>query len=77
MQFDVFVQGNFYKSLAAKNSGEVLAIVARDIKKSLVPGFDSSKNHDIKVVPKVVEDAFDNMDSNRDGRISRDEFKTK
>jgi Ca2+-binding EF-hand superfamily protein len=77
MQFDVFVQGKLYKSLAAKNSGEVLAIVARDIKKSLVPGFDSSKSHDIKVVPKMVEDAFDNMDRDRDGRISRDEFKTK
>jgi len=75
MQFDVFVQGNFYKYLVAKNSGEVLAMVARDIKAGLVPGFDPSKNHNIKIISSS-ESAFDHMDRNHDGHITRDEFGT-
>jgi len=53
MQFQVFVQNKLYKSLVAKNSGEVLALIARDIKAGLVSGFDPSKNHDIKIVAKA------------------------
>lgn len=49
MHFEVFVQDKFYKSLEAKNTGEALTVVARDIKSGLVPNFDSSKNHEIKL----------------------------
>lgn len=73
-QFDVFVQDSFYKTISAKNTGEVLAIVARDIKGGLVPGFDSTKDQNLRVVLKQPEDAFGNMDKNGDGSISRDEF---
>lgn len=73
-QFDVFVQGKFYKTVSAKNTGDALALVARDIQKGLVSGFDSSKSHNVKVVRKVGENAFDNLDKNKDGNISREEF---
>ena len=73
-QFDVFVQDSFYKTISAKNTGEVLSIVARDVKQGLVANFDSSKNQNIKIVLKQPEDAFGNMDSNGDGSISREEF---
>jgi hypothetical protein len=52
MKFDVFVQGNYYKEVTAKNAGDALAIVAGDIQKNLVPGFDSSRNHEIRLVSK-------------------------
>jgi Ca2+-binding EF-hand superfamily protein len=59
--------------IVANKVGEVLALVAKDIKSGLVPSFDKSKNHDIKVVSK--EDAFEHMDRNHDGKITREEFK--
>lgn len=51
-QFDVFVQNKFYKTMSAVNVGKILPLVANDIKEGLVPGFDNSKNQDIKIVPK-------------------------
>ena len=51
-KFDVFVQGKFYKTLSANHVGSVLSMVANDIQQGLVPGFDSSKDHNIKIVTK-------------------------
>jgi hypothetical protein len=51
-KFDVFVQGNFYKEVSAKNTGDVLAMISKDIQNNLVPGLDSAKNHEIKIVRK-------------------------
>jgi hypothetical protein len=52
MQFDVFVQGKLYKTVSAKNVGNVLVMVSDDLRKGLVTHFDSSKNHEIKIVRK-------------------------
>ena len=51
MQFNVSVQGSFYKTVAAPNTGVVLSIVAEDIAAGLVPDFDPAADHDIVVQP--------------------------
>lgn len=72
--FDVFVQGFFYKTISAKSAGDVLGIIGKEISDGTVPGFDPLKQHDIKIVPSLVRGRFEEMDANEDGFITRDEF---
>lgn len=51
-QYDVYVQGKFYKTISAKNTGEVLAVVGNDIRNNVVVGVDHNKNHDVKIVAR-------------------------
>lgn len=51
-QFDVYVQNQFYKTISAKNTGDALTVVANDLRKGLVSHFNSSKDHEIKIVSK-------------------------
>ena len=53
MQFNVSVQGSFYKTIEAPNTGVVLALVAADIAAGLVPDFDPAANHDIVIQPSA------------------------
>lgn len=52
MQFNVYVQGKFHKLMTARNAGEALVMVARDVKSGAVAGFNPAKDHDIKIVAK-------------------------
>lgn len=52
MVFDVYVQDNFYKTMEGNNVADVLKQVGHDINSNLIPNFDSSKNHNVKIVPK-------------------------
>jgi len=49
MKFDISVQGKFYKTVEAPNTGAVLNIAAEDIAAGLVPDFDASEPHDISI----------------------------
>lgn len=51
-QYDVYIQGKFYKTISAKNTGEVLAVVGNDIKTNAVVGIDYNKSHDVKIVTR-------------------------
>lgn len=42
MRFNVSVQGNFYKSITAANTGAALSLVSADIANGLVPNYDAS-----------------------------------
>ena len=52
MLFDVYVQDTFYKVIEASNVTDVLRIVGTDISNNVVPNFDKTKNHDIRIVPQ-------------------------
>lgn len=52
MQYDVSVQGNFYKTIEAPNTGAALSAVSNDIANGLVPNFDPDADHDIVLTPK-------------------------
>lgn len=52
MKYDVYVQGQFHKTVNANNMAEVKAMVERDIKVGAVSGFDPEKETKIKVLPK-------------------------
>ena len=56
MEFNVSVQGAFYKTLAAANTGAALSAVAEDIAAGLVPGFDETKPHNISITPVAETD---------------------
>ncbi len=56
MQFDVTIQGHFYKVMEGNNIGEVLKEITQDMINNkiveLIPSFDINKNHDVNIVPK-------------------------
>ena len=52
MKFDVSVQGSFYKTIEAENTGAVLSAVANDIANNEVPNFVPGQPHNIVIVPK-------------------------
>ena len=56
MEFNVSVQGAFYKTLSAVNTGAALTIVAEDIAAGRVPGFDETKPHNISIIPAAESD---------------------
>lgn len=51
-EFEVYVQGKFYKTVSAENTGEVLRIVISDIGAGLVPDFNPEEAHNIRIVNK-------------------------
>lgn len=51
MKFDISVQGKFYKTVEAPNTGAVLNIAAEDIAAGVVPDFDHDQPHDIVITP--------------------------
>lgn len=55
MKFNVSVQGNFYKTVTAPNTGSALAAVSVDILNGLVPNLNPDLPHDILVVPHAVD----------------------
>ena len=57
MQFDVSVQGTFYKTITAPNTGSALAAVSTDIANGLVPNLNPDL---IKLIQKCqfVFDSF-------------------
>lgn len=56
MKFDISVQGKFYKTVEAPNTGSVLALVAGDIAAGRVPDLDTDEPHDISITPVVEID---------------------
>jgi hypothetical protein len=50
--FEVSVQGKVYKTVSAKNVGEVLGVVAKDMKNGAVAHYDSSKSANVRIVSK-------------------------
>lgn len=58
MEFDVSVQGNFYRKIVAPNTGAALAQIIKDISDNLVPGFDPEKPHSV-ILSKPTIDPFD------------------
>ena len=49
VQYQVFIQDQFYKIIEANNTGEVLAIIAKDIQNG-IPSMDYNQSHNIKIV---------------------------
>lgn len=62
MEFNVSVQGGFYKTITAANTGAALGQVIKDIADSLVPNFDASKPHNI-VITRPTPNPFDQWES--------------
>jgi hypothetical protein len=54
MQFDVLIQNRFYKTISAANTGEVLAVIAKDISAGIVPDFDGALPHNIVIKPNQL-----------------------
>lgn len=52
MIFNVYVQDNFYKTMEGSNVADILKQVGDDILNHLVPNFDPTKNHDVRIVPQ-------------------------
>lgn len=52
MIFDVYVQDSFYKAIEGSNVADVLKQVGLDIVNNLIPNFDHTKNHDVRIVPQ-------------------------
>jgi hypothetical protein len=51
MEYDVYIQDNFYKTISATFVSNILRIVTFDIHNNLVPNFDDSKPASIKIIP--------------------------
>lgn len=56
MQFDVSVQGHFYKVMEGNNVGEILKQVTQDMINNVIvetiPTFDINQPHNVSIVPK-------------------------
>lgn len=56
MQFDVSVQGHFYKVMDGENVGQILKQVTEDMVNNLIieiiPTFDINQPHNVSIVPK-------------------------
>lgn len=52
MVFDVYVQDNFYKAMEGSNVAEVLKQVGQDLLNNLIPNFDHTRNHDVRIIPQ-------------------------
>lgn len=62
MDFNVTIQGRFYKTLTAANTTEVLRQITHDIAAGLVPEFDQNAPHNISIKAPTV-DPFDQWKS--------------
>jgi hypothetical protein len=51
MEYDVYIQDNFYKRISANFVSDILRIVTLDIHNNLVPNFDNSRPASIKIIP--------------------------
>ena len=58
MKFNVTVQGQFYKTIDAPNTGAALAKISHDIAAGLVTHLDPDAAHDISITPQPP-DPFD------------------
>lgn len=56
MEFNVTVQGAFYKTVEAPNTGAALTIVAEDIAAGRVSHFDATQPHNISITPAAKSD---------------------
>jgi hypothetical protein len=52
MEYDVYVQDKFYKVMSGDYTSDILKQVTNDILENLVPNFDPTQNHNIKINPK-------------------------
>lgn len=50
-RYDVYVQGNFYKTLDVPYTNNALTQVTLDIQNGLVPGFDAEQPSNIELRP--------------------------
>lgn len=57
MDFNVSVQGSFYRTITAPNTGAALMTVISDIGAGLVPNFNANAAHNIVITP-VAPDPF-------------------
>lgn len=55
MKFDVSLQGAFYKTITAPNTGAALVVVSSDIAAGLVPNLVANAPHNIVVTPLPAE----------------------
>jgi hypothetical protein len=55
MKFDVSVQGSFYKTIEAPNTGTALTLVSLDISNGLVPNFNVSAPSNVVITPQPVD----------------------
>lgn len=53
MEYDVYIQDQFYKRMSAKFVSDILRIVTLEIHDNLVPNFDNTKPASIKIIPVV------------------------
>lgn len=58
MEFNVTIQGTFYKTVDAVNTGSAVFIAALDIANGVVPGFNPNEPHNIVITP-VPPDPFE------------------
>lgn len=55
MQFDVSVQGSFYKTITAMNTGSALAAVSIDLANGLVPNLNPDLPHSISIISQPAD----------------------
>ena len=51
MEYDVYIQDNYYKRISENFVSDILRIVTADIHNNIVPNFESSKPASIKIIP--------------------------
>lgn len=51
MKYNVYIQDQLYKAMEAKNTGDVLAQVAKDIQNNDVYFYDKKKDANIRLEP--------------------------
>jgi hypothetical protein len=49
MKYKIFIQDKVYKTIEAKNTGEALSMVTKDIKKGKVSFLDKTKDSNIRI----------------------------
>jgi len=51
MQYDIYVQDNYYKTVEAENTHDVLVVIGKDMAAGLI-NVDENKAHAIRIEPK-------------------------
>lgn len=53
MQYNVYIQNNFYKEISADFVSDIVKVVSLDISLNIVPNFDKSKPASIRIIPII------------------------
>jgi len=51
MEYEVYIQDHYYRTISANFVSDILRIVTADIHNNIVPNFDNSKPASIKIIP--------------------------